>query len=141
MCFKYSKFPNLIDVTSCNLPLTVNNCHPRQSVRISSSQHPAQSFSSSPAGRRILISFYSPPQRMGRDRPNHFLAIRLTDPALLESLWKVQDQFLAAQPSLRTALVPLLEAHITLNVFHVEARLKFLKMDSTFVVSNILIVP
>ena len=78
---------------------------------------------------------------MGRDRPNHFLAIRLTDPALLESLRKVQDQFLAGQPSLRTALVPLLEAHITLNVFHVEAGLKFPQINYKFVVSNILIVP
>ena len=68
---------------------------------------------------------------MGRDRPNHFLAIRLTDPALLESLRKVQDQFLAAQSSLRTALVPLLEAHITLNVFHVEAGLAFLSNKIT----------
>ena len=61
-------------------------------------------------------------------RPNHFLAIRLTDPALLGNLRQVQDQFLAAQPSLRSALVPLVEAHITLNVFHAEADLKFLQI-------------
>lgn len=55
-----------------------------------------------------------------RQRPNHFLAIRLTDPALLGKLREVQDQLLAAQPSLRWGLVPLAEAHITLNVFKVE---------------------
>ena len=54
------------------------------------------------------------------ERPNYFLAIRLTDPALLVKLREVQDQLLAAQPSLRWGLVPLAEAHITLNVFHVE---------------------
>ena len=56
----------------------------------------------------------------GRKRPNYFLAIRLTDPVLLGSLREVQDQLLAAEPSLRWGLVPLAEAHITLNVFHVE---------------------
>ena len=61
-------------------------------------------------------------------RPTHFLAIRVTDPALLESLKEVQDQFLAAQPSLRSAVVPTVEAHITLNVFHAEADLKFLQI-------------
>ena len=55
-----------------------------------------------------------------RQRPNYFLAIRLTDPALLGKLREVQDQLLVAEPGLRLGLVPLEEAHITLNVFHVE---------------------
>ena len=55
-----------------------------------------------------------------RERPNYFLAIRLTDPALLGSLREVQDQLLVAELSLRWGLVPLAEAHITLNVFRVE---------------------
>ena len=62
------------------------------------------------------------------ERPNYFLAIRLTDPALLVKLREVQDQLLVAEPSLRWGLVPLAEAHITLNVFHVEAGLKFLQI-------------
>ena len=64
----------------------------------------------------------------GRKRPNHFLAIRLTEPALLGRLWEAQQQLMEAQPSLRASLVPLREAHITLNVFHAEADLKFLQI-------------
>ena len=55
-----------------------------------------------------------------RKRPTHFLAIRVKDPVLLRSLKEVQDQFLASQPRLRSAVVPIVEAHITLNVFQVE---------------------
>ena len=51
---------------------------------------------------------------------NYFLAVRITDASLLENLRKVHFEFVKSDNTLKNVLVPLEEAHITLNVFHVE---------------------
>ena len=53
-------------------------------------------------------------------KANYFLAIRISDPLVIEKLKKVHFEFVKSHYNLKDGIVPLDEAHITLNVLTVE---------------------
>ena len=53
-------------------------------------------------------------------KANYFLAIRISDPLVIEKLKNVHFEFVKSHYNLKDGIVPLDEAHITLNVLTVE---------------------
>ena len=58
--------------------------------------------------------------KIQKKRPNHFVAIRVSDPAIHLAIKGFQDAVLKENEKLKPALIPLLSLHITMAVMHLD---------------------
>jgi 2'-5' RNA ligase len=58
--------------------------------------------------------------KIKKKRPNHFVAIRVSDPAIHLAIKGFQDAVLKENEKLKPALIPLLSLHITMAVMHLD---------------------
>lgn len=55
-----------------------------------------------------------------KPRPNYFIAVRVSNPAIHSAFKVIQDSIIGKEPLLKQALIPLSTLHITLLVMHLE---------------------
>ena len=58
--------------------------------------------------------------KVKKKRPNHFVAIRVSDPAIHLAIKGFQDAVLKENEKLKPALIPLISLHITMAVMHLD---------------------
>ena len=58
--------------------------------------------------------------KIQKKRPNHFVAIRVSDPAIHLAIKGFQDAVLKENEKLKPALIPLISLHITMAVMHLD---------------------
>ena len=58
--------------------------------------------------------------KIKKNRPNHFVAIRISDPTIHRAIEGFQDTIVKANAKLKPALIPLISLHITLAVVHLD---------------------
>ncbi|KAF0695162.1 Aste57867_14007 [Aphanomyces stellatus] len=83
------------------------------------------SSSSTNSGQQATLALepapYFPPFYANHDRPNAFLCVRITAPAVVAACRAVQDALVAHTPGLRAALLPPEKLHCTLSMLRLQS--------------------